>query len=486
MSNVVPLQFGEWRPDMAPHQSPALVTADNVLPLAGAYAPVPAHVAQSGMGLPTAAKGMFTTVQDSGEPLVYLATAASIYRLTSGGVVLAYSGAPIKAQRWWFARVGGKVCAGCAGLNPVGGNIGSPFAMLGGSPPRAAVGAAVHRDYLVLGNLQNEPVDGTVPNRVRWSGIENPDTWGTSVATGADFEDMHEEGGEVVQITGLTVGLVFQRKAITRMEYSGNPATVFDFTTLELGRGAVAAGAVCDIGSMVFFRGDDGFFAHDGMESIPIGTGRVDDWFRNNADPAQLNLMRSGYDPVHRCVLWAFAENGQTANSAILCYSIGEQKFTLIRVGMQEIGASATLPATLESMPTPDTDPLSWDDGSRAGKAAALAGMNSSGVYGTFTGAPMASTIITGDFQSAPGERSFVTGVRPLVDALGVQVAVGAKNEATSDNVAWGASNGLGVDGTCPARTDARYLRYKQTTQTGESWTRAVGLELMIDSGGER
>lgn len=484
--SAVPLQFGEWRPDMAPHQSPALVTADNVLPLAGAYAPVPAHAPVSGSTLPSAATGLFTTIQDSGEPLIYAATLDTIYRINNGSVSSVYSGAPIKGSRWWFAQIGGKVCAGTAGLDPVGGSIGAAFSKLGGSPPRAAVGAAVHRDYLALGNLQNDGVDGTVPNRVRWSGIANPDTWGTDIATGADFEDMHEEGGPVVQITGLSFGLVFQRNAITRMQYSGNPATVFEFTTLELGRGAVTAGAVCDVGPYVFYRADDGFFVHDGVQSVPIGSGRVDDWFRNNADATKTDLMRSGYDPVHRCVLWAFAENGQASNSAILCYSLAEQKFTLIRLAMQELGTSATLPARLETMPTPDTDPLSWDDGSRAGKAPVLAGVDSSNRYGTFTGSALASTIVTGDFQSAPGRRSFCTAVRPIVDCATVQVAVGAKNEATSDSIAYAAASSLGVDGNCPARTDARYLRFKQTTGAGDSWTRAVGLELALDDGGER
>jgi hypothetical protein len=148
----------------------------------------------------------------------------------------------------------------------------------------------VNRDYLVLGNLDGE-IEGHVANRVRWSGILNPDTWGTDVGTGADFEDMHDEGGPVVQITGRSVALVFQRKAITRMQYTGN-ATVFAFTTLEIGRGAVAAGAVCDIGSLVFYRADDGFFAHDGTQSIPDRHRPVDDWFANNADSTKLDLMR--------------------------------------------------------------------------------------------------------------------------------------------------------------------------------------------------
>jgi hypothetical protein len=486
MAKPIPLQFGEWRPDMAPHMSPALAEATNVLPIAGAYAPFPAHTPVNGTALPEAAKGFFPTLLPDGTPVIYAATRSKIYRIANGSKTVAYDASPLRAGRWWFAQVGGKLCAGCEGLAPVGGDLGSVLTPLGGSPSQAAVGAVVNRDYLVLGNLKGEPVDGAVANRVRWSGILNPDTWGTNVGTGADFEDMLDEGGPVVQITGRSVGTVFQRRAITRMQYTGNPSTVFAFTTVEIGRGAVSAGAVCDVGAVVFYRADDGFFAWDGTQSIPIGTDRVDAWFAENADPTKFDLMRSGYDPAHRCVMWAFVENGQTANSAILVYSLADQKFTLVRLAMQDIASSATLPTTLESMPTPDTATISWDDGIYAGKRPVLAGIDATNTYGTFSGANLASTIVTGDLQAGPGLRSFVTGVRPIIDAAGVTVAVGEREQATKDAVVWNAASGLGVSGICPQRFDGRYLRYRQTTLAGEAWTRASGLEIEVQGSGVR
>lgn len=486
MAKAPVIQFGEWQPDRAPHMSPALAEAENVLPLAGAYAPFPAHAPVSGTALPTAARGFFAGILDDGSPAIYGATASTIYRVGNGSLTTAYDGAPVSASRWWFAQVGGKLCAGCAGIPPVGGPLGASLAPLGGSPPWAAVGATVNRDYLALGDLDNEAVDGAVPNRVRWSGFQNPDTWGTDIGTGADFEDMPDEGGPVVQITGGTFGTVFQRRAITRMVPTGSETTVFAFTTFEIGRGAVSAGAVCRIGALDFYRADDGFFVCDGTQSAPIGTDRVDDWFASNADPAKLDLMRSGYDPVHRCVMWAFPELGANANSAILAYSLADKKFTLIRSAMEEIGASATLPASLETMPTPDSAALSWDDGSYAGKRPVLAGFDASHTYGTFTGAALASKLTTGDFQSAPGLRSFVTGVRPLIDCASVQVAVGEREQATKDAIAWNAASSPGVDGTCPQRFDARYLRFRQTTPAGAVWTRSSGLEPAIRASGTR
>ena len=486
MRSPTPIQFGEWRPDMAPHMSPALAEATNVLPIAGAYAPFPAHVPIAATALPSAAKGYFSGILPDGTPIIYAATRTGIYRVTSGGSSLAYNAAPLAAERWWFAQVGGKLCIGAEGQNPLGGQLGGAIAPLGGSPPAASVGAVVNRDHLVLGNLTGEPADGAVANRVRWSGVQNPDTWGTDIGTGADFEDMHDEGGPVVQITGRTFGLVFQRRGITRMQPTGSASTVFAFTTLELNRGAVTAGGVCDVGALVFYRADDGFFAHDGTQSVPIGNNRVDDWFERNAEPTKIDLMRSGYDPVHRCVMWAFPETGQSANSAILAYSLVDQKFTLIRSAMEEIGSSATLPAPIETMPTPDSSAISWDDGIYAGKRPILAGINATHTYGTFSGGALASQIVTGDYQTAPGQRAFCSGVRPICDAATSKVAVGEREQASKDAVAWNPATALGVDGVCPQRFDARYMRFRHTTEANDNWTRASGLEPEIMASGRR
>lgn len=479
-----PLPYGPWRPDKAPHMSPAMVEATNVLRIAGDYAPFPAHVQVAGTALPSVAKGFFPTLLPDGRPIIYGATKDTIYLIRNGALTSLYSPGAVSAQRWWFGQVGGKVCAGADGINPVGGELGAAMTTLGGSPPQAAVGAVVNRDFLVLGNLKNEPVDGAVPNRVRWSGVMNPDTWGTNIATGADFEDMHEQGGPVIQIT--SGGLVFSRKAITRLQRTGNPSTVFETTTLELGRGAIASGTVCEAGPLTAFRADDGFFLHDGTQSIPIGTDKVDDWFANNAESSKIDLIRSGYDPVHRCFLWAFPEVGQTANSAMICFSLADTEWTLIRLAMQEIAASATLPATVESMPTPDTDPIPWDDGSRAGKKPVLAGIDSANTYGTFTGSALAKTLVTGDFQAKAGSRIFVGGARPLTDSATAQIAVGTKAQNVSDTVVWGAASSRGVDGVCPQRADARYARFRETDIAGATWTRSKGLELDLAEAGER
>lgn len=478
------IQFGEWRPDRAPHMSPDLTEADNVLSVAGAYAPVLSHVQVQGTHLGFRSQGFFSIPSASGDPIVYTATGQRVYRIRNGSFDTAYFAGSISDAQWWFAELAGEVVTGNRYVRPVAGKPGSTFSPVSADAPAAACGAIIERNFLMLGNLTNDDIDGPQPARVRWSGFRNIRAWGTNIGTQADFEDMHDEGGPVIAITGRGTGTVFQRKAITRV--TPNPTTIFEFTTVELGRGPISRGAVCDIGPFAFYRADDGFFAWDGMQSAPIGTDKVDRWFAENVNPARLDRISSGYDPTTRCVCWAFPEFGQDDNSAIISYSMADQRWTLIRKPMQYIGTSATFPATLESMPTPDSSGISWDDPAYAGRKPVLAGMDDSQTYGTFTGEKMAYAIATGDYISSAGQRSFVSGVRPVTDDPNVTIAVGAKNQRDSDAVVWSPPTSPGVDGKCPARVDARMLRYRMAGNAGNSWSRAVGVELDVQATGGR
>lgn len=484
MANV-PVTFGAWEPDKAPHMSPALVEAVNVLPVAGAYAPFPGFAPMTGGTLPTYAYGFHAAPLGDGRPIVHLATADTIYRVNNGSLSVAYSHPGQAAAPWSFTRFEGRIIAVNPNSAPQGAVPGASFSPLGGSPSPAHVCAVVGENFLVLGNLVADGVDGAVANRVRWSGFLNSDTWGTSVGTQADYEDMPEEGGAVIAITGRETGTVFQRKAIVRMQFVGSP-DVFSFTTVEQGRGAISTGAVVNIGNLDFYIADDGFFAWDGTGSTPIGTGKVDRWFNENVDHTRLEKIVSGYDPVSRCVFWAFPEVGQQSPSAMIAYSLTDGRFSLVRVAMQQVGASATLPATLESMPPPDTFIGSFDDPAYAGGRPYFAGVDSLGRYGLFSGLPMASTLTTGDWQSSPGSRSFIQAVRPIVDCTGATVALGSKLQETADSIVWTGATAMGVDGTCPQRLDARYVRFRQLTPANQNWTRAVGVEPMMRASGRR
>jgi hypothetical protein len=481
----VPITFGPWEPDRAPHMSPALSEAINILPMAGAYAPVAGVFPMAAQTLPSRVYGFFAVPLPDGTPLIYTATQSNIYRLATGTVTQVYTGSGLNVHPWRFAQFQGRTIAIHPDANPLGATPTGTFSALGGTPPRA-IAVAVVGDFLVLGNLQNDGVDGYQPNRIRWSGFDNPDTWGTNVGTQADFQPMPDEGGPVIAITGgRTTGTVYQRRSISRMQYVG-PPNVFNFDTVELARGAVAAGAVCKAGALDFFISDDGFYAWDGFSSSPVGAGRVNDWLKQRLDFAQLEKIISGYDPRSNCVWFGIPEVNKTLVETFLIYSLGENRFSTVNTPVEAITSSLTQAIALEDMPIPDTFGGSFDDPAYAGKVPILAAVNANHQYGTFSGQILAATISTGDFQSAAGSRSFVTGVRPIIDSVNATVAVGERNQQPGDAVLWASPTAVNNSGIAPQRKDGRYLRYQVKTPAGDNWTRASGIEVSLKQTGRR
>jgi hypothetical protein len=479
-----PIPFGAWEPDRAAHMSASLTEAINVLPIDGSYAPAAGVLPVTLAALPGAARGLFAIPQPDGTPLVYGATSNNIYRLSQSGVTSVYSGGAISADYWRFAQYQQRTIAINPYVNPLGATASGSFTALGGTPPKAkAVG--VVGDFLVLGNLQNDGIDGFQPNRIRWSGFDNPDTWGTSVGTQADFQPMPDQGGPVIAITGREYGTIYQRKIISRMTYVG-PPNVFTFEVVEQQRGAISSGAVCNAGNADFFIADDGVFVWNGAGTSPIGEGRINRWLRSRLDYSRADAIVSAYDPQNNCVRWGIPEIAQPNIVTELVYSIGQNQFTVVNTPIEALATSLTFPTPLEAMPTPDTFGGSFDDPAYAGGAPILAAIDTSHVYGTFSGQVLAATLTTGDYQSQSGSRSLVTGVRPLVDTGNAMVTVGERNSAPGEPVVWGSAVSVNAIGIAPQRVDGRYLRYRLNMPAGDGWRTAVGIEVSLKTTGRR
>jgi hypothetical protein len=479
-----PIPFGPWEPDRAPFMSSALTEAVNVLPIDGAYAPVSGPMPTSLAVLPGASYGLFAIPQPDGTPLVYAATYNNLYRISTGAPTQVYSGGAISAAYWRFAQYQQRTIAINPYVNPLGATAAGSFTALGGTPPKAkAVG--VVGDFLVLGNLQNDGVDGFQPNRIRWCGFDNPDTWGTNVGTQADYQPMPDQGGPVIAITGREYGTVYQRKIISRMTNVG-PPNVFTFEVVEQQRGAISAGAVCNAGDADYFIADDGVFMWNGVGSVPIGEGRCNRWLRQRLDYSRADGIVSGYDPQANCVWWGIPEIARPNIVTILVYSIGQNQFVTVSTPVEALATSLSLPTPLESMPTPDTFGGSFDDPAYAGGAPILALIDTAHTYGTFSGQILEATLTTGDYQSQSGSRTLVTGVRPLVDSDNTTVAVGERNSAPGEPVVWYDAVPVNAIGVAPQRVDGRYIRYRVAMPVGDGWSRAVGIEPAMKTSGRR
>jgi len=479
MTAPIPISFGPWEPDRATFESGALTAALNVTAVSGGYGPSYGF-RPTASTLDTPIKGAAVLSNDRAGQYIYAGSNQDIYVSNNAAAfVSVYTATGLSDfERWQFARFVGKAIAVHPENDPVGGDLGAAMTVLGGSPPPARV-CGVVGNFLVLGDL-DDGIDGLRPNRIRWSGFRNPDTWGTDIGTQADFNDMPDEGGTVQGIIGREFGTVFQRYMISRMTYVG-PPTVFQLDVVEKKRGAISPGAIVDCGLIAAYIADDGFFLWDGTSSTPIGAQRVNEYFRKRMYPGTEGRINGSFDPLEQVVSWAYCTDGSGILKERLCYSLAENRWTLSNLNGYWFMSGFDVALTLEDLDaygSLDSLPFSLDDPTLLGGRVRVVGFDTDGAYGTLTGDALEGHLETGDWQSGPGMRAFVNSVRPLVDAGSVSCAVGARQQALSDPIFYTPDSPSVLDGRCPVRTSGRYMRVRTTIAGGQTWSRTTGVEV--------
>lgn len=207
------LTFGEWMPDQ-PGISGALTDAKNVVSQAIGYGPLPTAAIFS-----AAASENLTTLVAGKTPVnatkLFAAGSTKIFDVSGVGALTDVSKSGgytpnASADRFRFTQFGNVI---------IGTNFSDPMQAytLGTSTAFADLAAeapickflTVVRDFVVTAFTDESST--TYPSRVRWSGINDETTWGSSQVTQADFQDI-PDGGQIVGIRGGEFGLVFLEK----------------------------------------------------------------------------------------------------------------------------------------------------------------------------------------------------------------------------------------------------------------------------------
>jgi hypothetical protein len=473
--------FGEWTPDQ-PGITNGLQRAENVFSKAVGYGPIPTIVdysaaASENLNNVVAAK---TTI---GASLVFAGGDTKLFKLDSADLSLdnvSKSGgyATTSSNRWRFTQFGNVVIAanGQAKLQGFNVNSSSLFADLAADAPTAKY-VTVVRDFVVSGNVQSD-----YPNRVQWSALGDESSWTNSATTQADFQDM-PDGGTVVGVTGGEYGLVLMDRSIHRMSYVGSPL-VFQFDNISRNLGCYEQNSVIQYGGTTFFLADDGFYACDGQQVIPIGNEKVNRFFFDNVDEGTLYLMSAAVDPAKKLIIWAYASNNSATVDSLLIYNFLTQRWTSGTTTVDRIASTSTPAVTLEGLDVfgnLDTILTSFDSRLWLGGKLQLAGVNGTKIV-TFTGANATAYLETGDVE-IPGTTSAITMAKPIVDNGSGNVALLSRrllNEAVSfpAQVTADAENRVSIRGV------GRYHRL-QLTPTG-SWTSVVGTDIDLNGLGTR
>jgi len=494
MIEPIEIPFGEFLPDLPVLKNPGATEALNVIPSANSYLPLKA-VSPITDALGARCRGAVTARDKSGQVYNYAGDETSLYSLSSNTHADISNGtyALAESENWEFVKFGETLIATCINESPQSITLGgASFADLGGTPPKARH-CAVVSNFVVLGNIN----DGTDrPQRVRWAGINSTTSWTPNADTQSDFQDLFSDGnyggGWIMGVTGGEYGNVFQEYSIWRMNYVGSPL-IFSFEEVLPGVGTPCKNSITQEGRITHFLSQDGFMQLiDGSQVQAIGKNKVDNYFFNDFDATYPERVIGSSDPNSGIVMWIYPGSGNVNGqpNKILIYDSVNNKWSRAEDLLEWIYSAIGQGYTLEQLDAVSTnlDTLTPSLDSRAwmGGALQLAVYDDDNIKGTFGGVAMNGTIETSEAQIVKGKRSFLSGVRPLVDGDGVvnTVQVGTRN-LQNNTVSWGSAVTPNADtGISNTRVDSRYHRVR--VNTSGDYDHAIGIDAYVKPTGHR
>lgn len=487
--------FGEWLPDL-PDLGNSAIVIKNAIPTASSYRNV-LSFANAMVALSERVQGATAAKSTAGTVYNYCGTATKLYEMTSASTTwVNRSGTTYScgaSEFWRFVKYGQYMVAtqiaDAIQYATIGG--GANFANLSSAAPKARH-AAVIRDFLVVGNTW-DATDLFKPNRLWWPSIDDITSWPTPGTTAAanvqsDYQDL-AEGGSITGITGGESGVVVCERSVYTMTYIGSPL-VFSIQRVEKERGSLYAGSVIGDGRYTYYLGNDGFYRFDGIQSVPIGASKVDQWFLADLSPTTSPRICSAVDPANKLILWAYASTSSGAGTPdkIIAYHTPTGRWTIIEQAVEWLAEiSYTLGYTLDGLDAVssslDALPFSLDSYVWQGGVALLGAFDTSHRFGYFNGAAMTATLVTGEVQPVADHRSLVTAVRPLIQNVGTSVDITPiYRNRLIDAATTGTASTINAVGVSPMLVDARYFRFKADITGGFQHAMGVQVEA-IDSG---
>lgn len=472
--------FGQWLPDLPDHQNPGALVAKNCVPEINSYRSLRSLESFSN-ALADVCLGSTWARASNNDIFNFAGDNSALYSLENGTTwtnIQQVGG--YNATRWEFEQFGDRIIATNIGDSPqfYDMNVSALFADLPGSPPNAAH-IGVVRDFVVLGNINDGDI---LPRTVDWSGFNNSEQWTSSQRTQSGRQELRGRGGPIRRIIGGDVGIIFQERSITRMTYVG-PPVLFRFDEIERARGAASSDGVVWTGARAFYYSTDGFYSlnlYGGQDSEPIGNNRVNNWFRDNVDPAEIRNMRGAIDRENSLVMWAFKSTGSaTQNNRLIIYNWQADRWSYAEVGIQAFAEFASSGLSLDQLDGPfplgiDLQSISVDSQAFTGGSIDLLVFNGSNEGATFSGTELDVCIDTKEW-SQQGAFSFVNEIRPLIEGNGSFSLAALTRDRLIDNPIESLPIEINDNGVCELRVNSRYHRYRLTGSS--AFEHASGVE---------
>jgi hypothetical protein len=483
------LPLADYMPDQPDLSNPGVTLAKNCIPKAQTFGPM-AKLAGYTEALASTPKGAYSFQRD-GTNYVFAGTAAKLYKLDTDKTwedVTRSSGGDYSVgsdDMWRMVDYGDLVVAVNGSDAPQSFDIGSStdFAALSGSPPTAHH-IAIVKQFLVFGNLSTDST------KVQWSGQGDPTEW--TAGTKLSDSQILPDGGEVMGLIGGEYGLIFQRRAVQRMDFQPGSPLVFTFSPLVSGENAVgcmAPGSIVEHRGGVYFISDNGFEYCDGVSVRNIGSQVVNDFFLGDLDQSKTHLVTAAVDPILGFIMWSYPGSGNTgvANHQIIYnpfinkWSYGEQVAQVLAQGysfgyyLDDLDAITT---NLDLLPY-SLDSRYWQTG-----ALLLGGFDTDNKYGFFNGLALEAVITTAEWG---GEfTSLVNAARPLVSGVSTaQVEIGSRFQQ-GDEPTYTSPATVGALGMAYMRSNGRYHRARVTIPAETFWAHVQGVDIDFEYSGDR
>lgn len=496
MSPLPKLPFGEYAPDQNPDIQ-FVVDGKNVFPRStGTYGPV-ASFMNAVTALTARCQGAFYANDSAGNVSVWAGDATKLYKLSSGSAfsdVSKVGGYTIAASDFWeFIQFGQKVIATDYADAIQVYTLGSSalFADLSATAPKARHIAPV-ANFVMVGNTF-DGTGGAQPDRVWWSALGDSTSWPTPATSAAaavqsGYNNISGNGGWVQGIAprvGALDAIIVQERQLIRCQYVGSP-DVFTFQPLEGARGSPAPQSITAYGGMMYYLGDDGFYACDGATSRPIGAGKVDKFFYGDVLQSSIGRVCGVFDPINRLWVVAYPSNsssGGTPDRMMFYNTISDRWAPPAQITTEYLTKLGSIGYTLEQLDafgTMETLPASLDSRLWAGSGKpVLAAFDSSHRLGYFTGGNLEAQLETGDSDSGDGGRFMAQGFRPDVNGSAATLTgqIGYR-ESRNDSVSYTSAVSAQRNYVIPAHVSARHLRVKLTIAASSDWTHAAAFDL--------
>lgn len=350
------LPFGEWLPDQKSFLNAGLSRVDGLVPIYENYyvAPQPNVIS---LAIPQFVYGLGSIPTGALTWTSYAGTTSKIYEISSVGVITDRSGAayatPDAVSGSQFSTYGQNVIETryTAPPNILLAGAGAFTPLHSGTFAPAGRFAFSVRGNLFMANCSvPAPYDavpaGANPQLVAWSQSDAPRFFGGPRVdpqyVGSDYQQINNDYGQVTGAVGGNYGLVFQQRAIVRVD--GPPYT---FQEVSRGKGCRSPNSIVQQDQDTYFWGESGpsLLEYGGQllksdQVTVLGSRKIARSIIDNVTTFSEISVAPGFNPIeisgasdaaNRLIFWAYP-GGAGIGDFVVVYNIDEKRFSFFRL----------------------------------------------------------------------------------------------------------------------------------------------------------